>query len=85
MSVINLRLPQSLHDQLRHAAEMEGISMNQLALLAVAEKLAVWRWQQTETSEVSARASRGSREDFLRTLAQAPDREPLAGDQLSPE
>jgi uncharacterized protein (DUF1778 family) len=40
MSVLSLRLPASIHEQLRTAAEQEGISINQFVTLAIAEKMA---------------------------------------------
>ena len=40
MSALSLRLPKSLHKQVKELAQEEGISMNQFVLLAVAEKVA---------------------------------------------
>ena len=40
MSALSLRLPKSLHQQLRELAQEEGISVNQFVMLAVAEKVA---------------------------------------------
>jgi len=40
MSALSLRLPKSLHEQLRELAREEGISVNQFVMLAVAEKVA---------------------------------------------
>lgn len=40
MSTMSVRLPNSLHRQLRELAEREGVSMNQLISSAVGEKLA---------------------------------------------
>jgi predicted transcriptional regulator len=39
MSTMSLRLPESLHRKLRELAKREGISINQLATMAVAEKI----------------------------------------------
>jgi predicted HicB family RNase H-like nuclease len=39
MSVLSLRLPESLHEKARELAEREGISLNQFIALAVAEKM----------------------------------------------
>ena len=38
MSVLSLRLPTSVHEQLRAVAAQEGISINQFITLAIAEK-----------------------------------------------
>lgn len=39
MGALTVRLPNSLHEKVRDLAEQEGISMNQLVMLAVAEKV----------------------------------------------
>ena len=72
MNALSLRLPKSLHEQLRELAQAEGISVNQFVLLAVAEKVAA-----IATIEyLEKRAKRGSRARFLEILNQAPDGEP---------
>jgi predicted transcriptional regulator len=39
MGGLTVRLPDSLHEKVRDLAEEEGISMNQLVMLAVSEKI----------------------------------------------
>jgi len=39
MSTISLRLPESLHKQVRKLAAKESVSINQLVTLALAEKI----------------------------------------------
>jgi len=39
MSTMSLRLPESLHRQVRELAEREGISINQLVTTELAEKM----------------------------------------------
>ena len=39
MGALTVRLPESLHEKVRDLAEEEGISMNQLVMLAVSEKI----------------------------------------------
>jgi predicted transcriptional regulator len=39
MGALTVRLPDSLHEKVRNLAEQEGISMNQLVMLAVSEKV----------------------------------------------
>lgn len=78
MSALSLRLPKTLHEQLKELAREEGISVNQFVLLAVAEKVAA-----ISTIEyLEKRARRGSREKLLTVLDQAPDVEPEAFDRL---
>ena len=79
MSVLSLRLPTSLHEQLRTVAEQEGISINQFITLAIAEKMIAI---DTE-NYLQQRAQRGSREKLLAVLAKAPDVEPDEADKLS--
>jgi hypothetical protein len=78
MSVLSLRLPKSLYNQLRELAKAEGISMNQFVTLAVAEKIATL----TTLDYLEGRAKRGSREKLLDVLAKAPDVEPEDYDKL---
>ncbi len=78
MSVLSLRLPDSLHEKARELAEREDISLNQFIALAVAEKMSALL-----TSEyLEERASRGSREKFRRILARVPDVGPAVGDEV---
>ena len=78
MSALSLRLPKSLHEQLREVAQEEGISVNQFIMLAVAEKVAA----RSAIEYLEKRAKRGSREKFLEILSKVPDVEPEAFDQL---
>jgi predicted transcriptional regulator len=39
MGALSVRLPDSLHEKVRDLADQEGISMNQLVMLAVSEKV----------------------------------------------
>ena len=78
MSALSLRLPKSLHEQLRELAKEEGISVNQFVMLAVAEKVA-----SISTIEyLEKRDKRGSREKFLEILKKVPDVEPEEFDKL---
>lgn len=78
MSVLSLRLPTSIHEQLRALAEQEGISINQFITLAISEKIASINTQ----TYLQQRAKRGSRAKLLAVLAKAPDVEPEAADKL---
>jgi hypothetical protein len=78
MSTLSLRLPESLHKQLREFARKEGISINQLAASALSEKMAA-----LATSDyLKARAERGSRERFEAALALVPGDPPDPLDAL---
>jgi len=84
MSTLSLRIPNSLHQELRLLAEQEGVSINQLIASAAAEKLSALR----TATYLKERARRGSRKDFEAVLAKipnvpAPDWDRLAGEKGS--
>jgi len=78
MTTLSLRLPDSLHRQLRDLARREGISMNQFISSAVGEKMAALMTEEY----LGARARSGDRKRFDEVLAKIPDREPVAGDEV---
>ena len=55
MSSISLRLPESLHEQVRELAEREGVSINSIIATALAEKLSAL----LTVEYLQARAARG--------------------------
>jgi len=78
MSTISLRLPDSLHEEVRKLAERENVSINQLATLAIAEKVAA-----LETADyLLQRASRADKKKFLRAMAKVSDKTPDKPDTL---
>jgi post-segregation antitoxin (ccd killing protein) len=72
MSAISLRLPDSLHRMAREVAREEGISMNQLITLALAEKMSALATE----SYLEERAARGDRAKFLEAMSKVADVEP---------
>ena len=78
MSVVSLRLPETLHRDLRDLARREGVSLNQLIVLAAGEKAAVLR---RDEEYLRSRAARGSRATFEAALAQVLDAPPMPGDE----
>lgn len=77
MSALSLRLPESLHKQLKALAKAEGVSINQFITTAVAEKLAAL----TTEEYLSERAARGDRAAFERVLSKVPDVAPDEADK----
>ncbi len=77
-NVLSVRIPKSLHNQVRELAEEEGVSMNQFVMLALAEKVAALQ----AIGYLEERAKRGSREKLLAVLAKAPDVEPEDYDRI---
>lgn len=65
MSAISLRLPDSLHESARELAQRDGVSINQLVTLALAEKLSALMTE----DYLERRARRGSKKKFMRILA----------------
>lgn len=78
MSSLSLRLPDSLHRNLKRAADADGISINQFISLAIAEKLSA-----LQTYDIIAERAKGaSRDSFLQAMALVPATQPQEGDEL---
>ena len=74
-----LRLQPSLLEEARKAAESEGVALNQLINVAVAEKVSTLRTQ----DYFAERARRSNRKETLRILDRAgKGNPPVAGDEL---
>ncbi len=78
MSALSLRLPDSLHKQIRILAQREGISINQFIASAAAEKMTALLTEEY----IEKRAKRASREKFQAVLNKVPDVEPEEYDRL---
>ena len=78
MTTISLRLPESLHKQVQELASQEGISINQFAATAIAEKLSALM----TSRYLEQRAARGDRKLFEQAMAQVSDAPPDEQDQL---
>jgi hypothetical protein len=80
-SNVALRLQPSLLEELRRVAEAEGVALNQLINVAVAEKLSALRTERY----LQERAARGSVREAERILKRAgAGRPPVKGDELPP-
>ena len=78
MSILSLRLPQSIHQNAKLYAQREGISVNQLAATALAEKLAALAAE----DYIAQRGQRASAQEFAAALALVPDVPAVTGDAL---
>ena len=78
MSTISLRLPNYLHDTLRELAQEEQVSINQLIVLAIAEKVSALMAE----DYLAKRAARGDRAKFEAAMANVSDGEPEEFDRL---
>jgi len=77
-----LRLQPSLLEELRKAADAEGVALNQLINVAVAEKLSALRTE----DYFQERASRANRAETVRILQKAGrGSPPMEGDELPEE
>ena len=78
MSALSVRIPKSMHKQLRELAAEEGVSINQFVTLAIAEKIATL----ATIEYLEKRAQQGGRDKLLAALAKTPDVEPEEYDRL---
>ena len=77
-----LRLQSSLIEEARKLAESEGVALNQLINVALAEKISTLRTEEYFLE----RAGRANRAETLRILARAgQDNPPMEGDELPPD
>lgn len=78
MSALSLRLPESLHKAAKVLAKKEHISINQLIMLALAEKISA-----LETVDyLNERAKKGSRSKYLNILKKSPNVKPDDQDKI---
>ncbi len=78
MSNLSLRLPESLHKQVKMLAKQEGVSINQFVTTVLAEKLSALMTQ----DYLQAKAAGGNRDAFEQGLANVPDTLPEDHDRL---
>ncbi|MDF1880754.1 toxin-antitoxin system HicB family antitoxin [Sulfurimonas sp. MAG313] len=78
MSTLSLRLPDSLHNEVKLLAKHDGISINQFVSSAVAEKMSALLTEQY----LLQRAIKGNKQSFLDAMSRVPDVEPDKADRL---
>jgi hypothetical protein len=78
MSTMSLRLPESLHKQVRELAEREGISINQFIATALAEKMSALM----AVESLEERGRRGDRTRFESVLTKVKEPAPDPADIL---
>jgi len=78
MSTLSLRIPNSLHEQIRQLAKRDGISINQFVASAAAEKLSALLTEEY----IEARTKRASLKKFRNVLKKVPDSEPEDYDRI---
>jgi len=78
MSTLSLRLPDSLHDQIKKLAMKDGISINQFVVSAVAEKTSAFLTK----SYLEKRGELSSKSKFKKALNKVPNSKPDELDKL---
>ncbi len=78
MSTLSLRLPDSLHKEVKSLAQKEGISINQFISSAVAEKMSALLTE----SYLKERSLKGNKKSFLKAMSKVRDVEPNDEDKL---
>jgi len=78
MSILSLRLPDSLHKEVKSLAQKEGVSINQFISSAVAEKMSALLTE----SYLKERSLKGDKKSFLKAMSKVPDVEPSDEDKL---
>jgi hypothetical protein len=80
MSTLSIQLPNSILEHAKRLARDEGVSINQLASSALAEKLSALDAERY----LNERAQRGQQVDIEAILAKIPAVEPEPYDRLNP-
>ncbi|MBU2512737.1 type II toxin-antitoxin system HicB family antitoxin [bacterium] len=78
MSTLSLRIPDSLHDQIKKLAKQDGISINQFISSAAAEKMSALM----TVEYLEKRAKQSSKAKFRKALSKIKDIEPEEFDRL---
>ena len=78
MSAITINIPESLYDKLKEVAEKDQSTPEQLAVLAIAEKLS----SLMTVEYLEERARQAKLERFEQLLSKVPDVEPEDHDRL---
>ena len=78
MSTITAELPAPVLKSMQHLASIEGVPVERLAALAIAQAVGAWSNHQQDFVQ---RATRGDRRRFEAAMDKVPDTRPLAGDE----
>lgn len=78
MSTLSLRLPDSVHEQIKILAKKDGISINQFAASAIAEKMAAYLTEEY----LKERAAIANQQAFFAAMQKVPKVTPSDEDKL---
>ena len=76
MTMLQISLPDPLHDELKTWAQRENVSVEQLATAAVADKISALE----QLAHFRDRAARADRSKFVGVLEKVPDAPPIPPD-----
>jgi hypothetical protein len=77
MGTLSVRIPDSIHNEVKKLSKSDNVSINQFIASALSEKITAL---ETETY-ISQRAKLGEKSKFLAVLAKVPNNEPLLEDK----
>lgn len=78
METIQIKLPESVHKNLKDLAVKDQVSIDQFVTTAISEKISAFMTKKY----LETRGSRGSKKMFMDALAKVPDAEPDEYDKL---
>ena len=78
MQTISLRIPDYLKTAISEVCGAEKISLNQFIINALSEKVSALQ----TVDIIEKKASKASKEDFMKALSQVPDNEPYENDKF---
>lgn len=78
MGAISLRLPESIHKQVKELARQDGTSINQFITSALAEKMSALLTEEY----LKKRATKGNRKKFEQALSKVSDQQPEKYDKI---
>ena len=78
MSVLSLRIPESIHTKVKEISKKEKISINQFIASALSEKLSAFMTE----DYIQRRAKNASEKKFIAALKKVPDVQPDENDKI---
>ena len=78
MSVLSLRIPESIHTKVKEISKKEKISINQFIASALSEKLSAFMTE----DYIQRRAKNASEKKFFAALKKVPDAQPDENDRI---
>ena len=78
MSTLSLRIPDSIHKQVKSLSKKDHISINQFISSALSEKLSAYMTEEY----IAKRAKRASKSKFKAAMSKVPDKDPDIFDKI---